>query len=85
MVGLNKDPLPNRNLAAALERGRAAHATLILYGSVDGDGAAQALAIKIVNVEDGEEVWSKSYPAAGADPAKIAEDVESKVQDLDDD
>jgi hypothetical protein len=30
-------------------------------------------------------VWSKSYPVAGADPAKIAEEVNSRVPDLDDD
>jgi len=79
-VGLAKDPLP---LAAALDRGKASHAAYIVYGAVDSEGAAQALAIKIVAVRDGLVLWSKSYPAAGADPAKIAAEVNSNIPSLD--
>jgi TolB-like protein len=57
----------------------------ILYGAVDSQGPAQALTIKIASAEDGSVVWSKSYPAQGADPAKIAAEVDSKIPDLDDD
>jgi TolB-like protein len=84
-VGLSKEPLSSRDLGAALERGRANHATYILYGTVDGDGAMPALTVKIVGVADGQAVWSKTYPAAGADPAKIAAEADSELPSLDDD
>jgi TolB-like protein len=85
LVGMAKEPLPSQGLAAALERGRANHSTYILYGTVDTQGTEQALTIKIVSVEDGAVVWSKSYPAKGADSAKIAAEVDSKIPDLDND
>ena len=85
LVGVAKEPLPSQDLAAALERGRANHSTYILYGTVDTQGPAQALNIKIASVEDGSVVWSKSYPAQSADPEKIAAEVDSKIPDLDED
>jgi hypothetical protein len=33
-------------------------------------------------VSDGTIVWSKAYPVAGADPAKIASEVDSHVPAL---
>ena len=81
-VSLSKDPLPSRELGAALERGRANHSTYVLVGTVDSVDGAQALAVKIAAVADGSVVWSKSYPAAGADPAKIAAEVEAKIPAL---
>jgi hypothetical protein len=36
-------------------------------------------------VSDGSVLWSKSYPVAGADPAKIAEEVNSRIPELEDD
>jgi TolB-like protein len=85
LVGMAKEPLPSQDLAAALERGRANHSTYILYGTVATQGSEQALTIKIASVEDGAVVWSKSYPAKGADSAKIAAEVDSKIPDLDED
>ena len=85
LVGMAKEPLPSQDLAAALERGRANHSTYILYGTVATQGSEQALTIKIASVEDGVAVWSKSYPAKGADSAKIAAEVASKISDLDED
>jgi TolB-like protein len=85
LVGMAKEPLPSQDLAAALERGRAHHSTYILYGTVATQGSEQALTIKIASVEDGKVVWSKSYPAKGADSAKIAAEVDSKIPDLDED
>jgi hypothetical protein len=41
------------------------------------------LTVKIAAVADGSVLWSKSYPAASADPAKVASDVESKLPPLD--
>jgi len=81
-VGLTKDPLSSRELGAALERGRASHSTYILYGAVDGADKASALDVKIAAVADGSVVWEKAYPAAGADPAKIAAEVDAKIPPL---
>jgi TolB-like protein len=60
-------------------------ATYILSGTVAKQGTAQFLTVKIVTVADGMVLWSKSYPAAGADPAKIAAEVNSNVPSLDGD
>jgi hypothetical protein len=96
-VGLPKDPLPSGDLAAALERARAARSTYVLWGAVESQSAAtqgsasqaakatQMLTIKIGSVEDGTVVWSKSYPAPAADPMKIAADVNANVPPLEDD
>jgi hypothetical protein len=81
-VSLTSDPLPSRELGAALERGRASHSTYVLCGTVDTIGSARILTVKIARVADGSVVWFKSYPAAGADPAKIASDVEAKIPPL---
>ncbi len=81
-VGLTKDPLPSRELAAALERGKENHSSYVLYGTVDAVGNSEELTVKIATVADGSVVWEKAYPAAGADPAKIAGEVEAKIPAL---
>jgi TolB-like protein len=84
-VGLTDEPLPSLDPAVAVERGRANHSTYVLYGGIDNQSAVQTITVKIVAVADGSVVWSESYPAAGANPAKIAEEVNSKVPSLEDD
>jgi TolB-like protein len=84
-VGLTKSPLPSREFGAALERARAAHSSYVLFGTVETVGSAQILTIKIGEVADASTVWSKSYPASGVDPAKIAAEVNSNIPTLDDD
>ncbi len=81
-VSLTKDPLPSRELGAALERGRANHSTYVLYGTVDGVDNSEVLIVKIATVADGSVVWEKTYPAAGADPAKIAGEVDAAIPEL---
>jgi TolB-like protein len=81
-VSLTKEPLASREFAAALERGRASHSTYVLYGTVDGADKADALTVKIATVADGSVVWTKTYPAAGADPEKIAKEVDAKIPAL---
>jgi hypothetical protein len=81
-VGL--EPLVTHSLALALDRARELHSLYVLWGTVEGEGAAQVLTIKIIEAEDGSVEWSKSYPVVGADPAKIATDVDSHVPSLDD-
>jgi hypothetical protein len=69
-------------LGAALERARANHSIYVLCGTVETVDGAEVLTVKIAAVAGGSLVWSKSYPAAGADPAKIAADVEEKIPPL---
>jgi TolB-like protein len=84
-AGLADEPLPTLDAAAALEQGRARHATYIVYGAVASSGPDLQLTIKIIAAKDGSAVWSKSYPQTGADPARIAQEVSSHVPGEDDD
>lgn len=81
-VGLTSDPLPSRELGAALERGRANHSMYVLYGTIDAVNQEPVLGVKIAAVADGSVTWSKSYPVAGADPAAIASEVEANMPPL---
>jgi hypothetical protein len=81
-VGLTKDPLPSRDLGAALERGRANHSKFVLYGTAEPVGGAESLTVKIATVADGSVVWSKTYPSVGADPSKIAAEVDANIPSL---
>jgi hypothetical protein len=84
-AGLADEPLPTLDASAALEQGRARHATYIVYGAVAPSGADLRLTVKITAVGDGSAVWSKSYPLTGADPAGIAQEVSAHVPSQDDD
>jgi TolB-like protein len=84
-VGLSQESASCDDSKAAQERGRANHSAYVLCGAVGTQAAAQVLTIKISKVSDGSVVWTQSYPVAGADPAKIAEEVNSHVPELDDD
>jgi TolB-like protein len=81
-VSLTKEPLPSRELGAALERARANHSTYVLFGTVDEVDRARVLAVEIAKVSDGSVVWSKSYAAVDADPAKIAAEVDANMPPL---
>jgi hypothetical protein len=84
-VGLSQESAPCDDSKAALERGRSNHSAYILCGAVGTESTTQVLSVRISKVSDGSVVWSKSYPVAGADPAKIAEEVNSGVPTLEDD
>ena len=84
-VGLSAESASCDDSKSALERGRSNHSVYVLCGAIGTEAAAQVLAVKILKVSDGSLVWSKSYPVAGADPGKIAEEVNSHVPTLDDD
>ena len=75
-VGLTGEPLAALDGAAAVARGREHEAKYVLCGAVD---AAQSLTVKLLSVKDGSVLWSGSYPAAGADPAAIAAQVDANV------
>ncbi len=84
-VGLSQESAACDDSKSALERGRSNHSAYVLCGAVGTEAAAQVLSVKISKVSDGSLLWSKSYPVAGADPAKIAEEVNSHVPSLDKD
>jgi len=84
-VGLTDEPLPLPDVSAAAERGRVHHSKYVLYGAVDERSAAQRLTVKMLAAADGSILWSESYPVAGADPVKIAAEVDSKVPRMEND
>ena len=84
-VGLSPESAACDDSKSILERGRSNHSAYVLCGAIGAEAAAQVLSVKIFKVSDGSVVWSKSYPVAGADPAKIAEEVNSRVPTLEDD
>jgi TolB-like protein len=83
-VGLSQNSLPSCDSGAAVERGRANQAAYVLCGAIDTQASVQVLTIKIFTVADASVLWSKSYPVAGADPTKIATEVDAKVPSLED-
>jgi hypothetical protein len=84
-AGLADEPLPTLDASAALEQGRAHHATYIVYGAVAPGDSGLQLTVKILSVEDGSAVWSKSYPLTAANAPSIAREVSSHVPSEDDD
>lgn len=84
-VALADRPLPTLDASAALAEGRAHDSSYIVYGAVTGSAPHQQLDIRIVSVDDGSVLWSKSYPVTGADAAGIAAEVSARVPAHDDD
>jgi hypothetical protein len=84
-LGLSPQPLPSCDLAAVLQRGRAAHAKYVICGVIDPQASPPALTVSVASVADGSVQWLKSYPVADAAPAQIAAEVNKKLADLDDD
>jgi TolB-like protein len=84
-VALADEPLPILDPSVATVMGRAHHSTYIVYGAIDGNAPDLQLTVKVIAVDDGSVKWSKSYPVAGADAGRIAEEVSSKVPSSEDD
>jgi len=84
-VGLSPEPAPCDDSKSAVERGRSNHSAYVLCGTIAADAGVQNLSVKLAKVGDGTLLWSKSYPVAGADPAKIAEEIDAHVPALDED
>jgi TolB-like protein len=78
-IHLMNEPLSSSDPSVVAERGRANHSNYVVYGAIDNQMAAPSLTVKLIAAADGAEVWSRSYPVAGADAAKIAAEVVSKV------
>jgi hypothetical protein len=77
-IDLNQDSASSRDANAALARARANHASYVVYGAVAMQGTATVLTVTVA-AADGTVVWTRSYPAATADPSKIAAEVDSNV------
>ena len=84
-VGLSPESVPCGDVKAAVEKGRLNHSRYVLCGAIGTDAAARVLTIKMAKVSDGTVLWSKSYPVVGADPAKIAAEIDSQVPPLEED
>jgi TolB-like protein len=67
-------------------RGEAKHTRYVLCGIIETAASAPAtLAIVIFDVKKSQEIWNGLYPVAGADAAKIAQDVAAQVPKASDD
>jgi TolB-like protein len=78
-VALADQPLSTFDAATAMVQGRAHASNYIVYGAVAGHAPEQQLTVRIMAVTDGSVLWSKTYPAADADPAGIAAEVSARV------
>jgi len=68
------------DLKTLLSRGQAKHTRYVLCGGVEAAASAPAaLAIMLIDVKAGQEIWSGRYPVSGADAATIALDVAAQV------
>ena len=83
-VGLSAVPLSAADAGAAVERGRQHHSRYVLFGAVDAAATPHSLSVEMVSVADGAVLWSESFPITGADPARIAAEVDSRVPSLED-
>jgi hypothetical protein len=81
-VALSKEAAASRTLAAAIDLAKGNHSSFVLFGNVAGTGAARSLTVDIAKVDDGSVLWTKTYPITGADPAKIAAEVDAKIPEL---
>ena len=77
-IGLESDSAGSRDPNAAIQRARDHHATYVVYGAVSAQPSGEALLITVAKA-DGSVLWTQTYPVAGADPLKIASEVESEV------
>ncbi|HKD54481.1 MAG TPA: toll/interleukin-1 receptor domain-containing protein [Steroidobacteraceae bacterium] len=81
-VGLMPQALPPADPSEAAAHGRARHSKYVLYGSIDNATTPQNLVVRIVRTADATVLWSASYPLAATDPARIATDVDSRLESL---
>lgn len=85
-VGLMQEPVTPLEAATAAKAAHEHDAKYVLFGSVNPAAAtAQSLTVKLVSVADGKLIWSGTFAVAGADPAAIAAQVDSRVPALEDD
>ena len=84
-IALSVTPVLSLDSAAAEAQGRAEHSNYVLYGGILGHATNPALTIRIISVATGSILWSKTYPVAGAHPARIASDTATEVARLESD
>ena len=78
-VALDDSSAASGDAAAALARARARHARYVVYGALRSLDGKPQLSVAIVRVADGSPVWSQTYAVDGADPTRIARQIDSEV------
>jgi TolB-like protein len=69
-----------------IARGHAKHTRYVLCGFVEAAASSPAaLAITLIDVKTAQEIWNGRYPVAGADAAKIGQDIAAEVPKADGD
>ncbi len=81
-VGLSKDPAVKPDLTSALALGRAKQATYVLCGHIAAVDGVSQFKIEIAKVADGSLVWSKAYPVAAVQPARLAAETVAHLPSL---
>jgi TolB-like protein len=84
-VELAKDSALSKDPTAALQSARLHSAPFVVYGVVENPPSGAALSVTVADVAKGSVLWTQTYPMAGADPSKIASEVNSKVPQPDGD
>jgi TolB-like protein len=84
-VAMVTELAPTCDLPNALAQGRSKRADFVVCAAIETQASAQVLTVRIAGMEDGAQLWTKSYPVASADPANIAKEVDSEVTALYDD
>ena len=84
-IDLAPNQAPVADVAAAVARAHGTRARYVIFGSVSGHGSSEALTVTIADVDDDDTRWTQSYPAATADPVRIAAEVDAKVPSPDED
>jgi TolB-like protein len=84
-VGLLENPPAALDDKAAIAQAKGRHASYVLLGTISGTGESASLTVRMLEVESGEEAWSKAYTSRETDPAAIATEVDQRVQAHEDD
>jgi TolB-like protein len=84
-VELAKDSALSKDPTAALQSARLHSAPFVVYGVVENPPSGAALSVTVADFAKGSVLWTQTYPMAGADPSKIASEVNSKVPQPDGD
>jgi TolB-like protein len=78
-IRLDTDSTASKDPQAAIRSARDHHAAYVVYGAVGAQPSGETLLVTVADAADGTVLWTQTYPVTGADPLKIANDVESEV------
>lgn len=78
-IALGSDSAASGDAQAAIQSARDHHAAYVVYGRVSAQPPGQALLVTVAAAADGSVLWTRAFPLAGADPVRIASEVDSEV------